>query len=254
MRIYIPTYGRVHNQRTWASLSNVLKVGTQLVCYKEEEKDLRKLGYPVLVYTGRKRGIQHKRQWIIDHHDKTQQSRFLVMMDDDLTFARRRADDPTKFVPAMATSDFLGQIQEALENYAHVGVMSREGANRQTQNQEATRMTRVLAYDVAAYKELGIRFDRLAFKTDFDVTLQFLEKGRPNLVLAAWVHDQAGSNASGGCSSTRDEVALVKAAEELHQLHPETVKVVQKTTKTAWGGGTRTDVVIQWKKALRSAS
>jgi hypothetical protein len=33
-------------------------------------------------------------------------------------------------------------------------------------------------------------------------------------------------------------------------LHPNIVSVVEKTTKTAWGGGTRMDVIIQWKKAL----
>jgi len=38
----------------------------------------------------------------------------------------------------------------------------------------------------------------------------------------------------------------------LAELHPGLVKVVTKETKGAWGGGTRTDVVVQWKKALKA--
>ena len=43
-----------------------------------------------------------------------------------------------------------------------------------------------------------------------------------------------------------------RCAHELEVLHPDYVTVVDKTTKTSWGGGTRTDVRIAWKKAYES--
>jgi hypothetical protein len=39
----------------------------------------------------------------------------------------------------------------------------------------------------------------------------------------------------------------------LQLLHPAFVKVVEKATKTSWGGETRTDVQVSWKKAYASA-
>jgi hypothetical protein len=40
-----------------------------------------------------------------------------------------------------------------------------------------------------------------------------------------------------------------KAAHALKERFPEFVNMVQKQTKTAWGGQARTDVIIQWKAA-----
>ena len=43
-----------------------------------------------------------------------------------------------------------------------------------------------------------------------------------------------------------------RCSNELAALHPDFVKVVEKYTKTSWGGGIRTDVRIAWKKAYES--
>ena len=49
------------------------------------------------------------------------------------------------------------------------------------------------------------------------------------------------------------EVNIVKFnQDEMGELHKGFVRVVEKKTKTAWGWGTRKDVVISWKKAYAS--
>jgi len=45
-----------------------------------------------------------------------------------------------------------------------------------------------------------------------------------------------------------------QGAERLKELHPDVVEVVEKETKTAWGGATRKDVKVQWKKAFKTGA
>jgi len=196
--------------------------------------------------------IANKRQFILDNCDEP-----FVMLDDDLRFAVRREDEPTKFRDA-SSADILalfGSIESALQQYAHVGVSGREGANRVTRPVlECTRMMRILGYQPHVLKANNIRFDRLEVMEDFDVTLRLLKLGYPNLVLNQWVHDQGGSNTKGGCSVWRTPLVQTQNAWALHNYHPDCVTVVRKSTKSAWGGGERTDVRIAWKRAYGSAS
>lgn len=199
------------------------------------------------------------RQWILDN---TPAAKF-VLFDDDLAFATRRKDDIEKFVPSTKRdiNRMLNKLESSLDAYAHVGLMAREGGNRVPVGPsmkpvpvlEATRMMRVLGYRAATVRGVGARFDRLATKQDFDMTLQLLRAGLPNAVLTEFVHNQAGSNTEGGCSAYRDDKMMARSANGLKKLHSDFVKVVTKETKTSWGGGERVDVQVAWKKALASA-
>lgn len=191
------------------------------------------------------------RQWILDNCP----TKKFLLMDDDLDFAVRRSDDHTKF--RTCESDdldvFIAATEEYLDSYAHVGWMAREGANRTPTNATNVRMMRVLGYHAPKVRKAGARFDRLPTKQDFDMTLQLLRAGHDNLVVAGIVHNQKGSNTAGGCSTYRTPKMMDDSAHALVKLHPGFVKVVQKETKSAWGGGVRTDVQIAWKKARASA-
>jgi len=132
--------------------------------------------------------------------------------------------------------------------WVHVAVSGREGANRNiAEFSENTRAMRVHGYNRKVMNDEGIRFDRLPELEDFDVTLQLLEKGYPNRVLNSWVHNQAGSNTEGGCSSYRTIESHNENVEKFAAAHPQYVTVVQKQNKGEWG--TRKDVRIQWKQA-----
>ena len=98
-----------------------------------------------------------------------------------------------------------------------------------------------------------ITFGRLEVMEDFDVALRLLRAGHDNVILNNWANNQAGSGKEGGCSHFRTPELHAACASKLASLHPGFVKVVQKTTKGAWGGGTRTDVNIAWKKARAAA-
>jgi hypothetical protein len=249
MEIYIPTRNRVF-QETFSSLPEAFQ--KMVVFVTPWGDDCIRGTARVLRTPPEIQGIGPTRQWIIDNA----KSNKIVMLDDDLVFATRRKDAPTKFIPSTPEDIALlfTVIGNRLNNYAHVGVATREGGNRDiTDGVVNTRLLRILAYRVDMLRAESIRFDRLEFMEDFDVTLQLLRAGYENFKINWIVHNQRSSNAPGGCSTYRTLEGQSKAARELKRYHPEFVSVVTKTTKTAWNGATRDDVTIQWKRAFDSA-
>ena len=242
MEIFIPSSGRPNRQTTFDNLPKSLQERAILVVPEDEVKSYSK--YPVQGIP--MKGIGPTRQWCTENAVAK-----MVMLDDDLIFATRRRDNPTKFYNAQPDEiyDLFDRLEDVLTDYAHASVATREGGNRSIipmlHNQ---RMLRVLAYDSHILRGNRIRFDRVPVMEDFDVTLQLLSKGYGNVILNHMVQNQNGSNLAGGCSQYRTMEVQEAGARGLAKLWPDYVKLVTKQTKTAWGGQARTDVVIQWKR------
>ena len=255
MRIYIPTIGRVQDQITFRNLPTGWQARTFLVVSKEEQ--LQFVGYPIIVCPYQGKGSLGKvRHWIYETHNEIGTDGRFIMMDDDISFYIRRTDDPGKFLNATRrqVGYCIDSIFESLKRYSHVGVISREGGNRRTEDFTVnTRLNRVLGYNAMALNIEEVHFDRMLFMDDFDVALQLLRAGRKNLCLGMYAQGHRSSNEAGGCSLYRTMEMQRKDALLLKKLHPEFVTVVQKQTKTAWGGQPRTDVRIAWKKAYESS-
>jgi hypothetical protein len=249
MQIYIPTYGRANRQRAWDRLPEKLKLRTLLVVQHRERKLYDK--YPTLVLPPKIQTIAPTRQWIANRHRDDK----FVMLDDDVYFDARREDDMGKFCHANDKSviELFKVIEKKLDSYAHVGVLTREGGNRITNldGVENMRMMRVLAYNAKTLWRENIKWDRLPLQEDFDVTLQLLRKGYPNFVITRWVNGQgaSGTSAKGGCEHFRTLELHNANAIKLAALHDPFVKIVEKTTKSSWGGQKRLDVMVSWKKA-----
>lgn len=259
MIIYIPTRGRRNRQTTWDNLPSSLREITRVVCPPEEEFYHRAEGRNPLVCPVE--GIIRKRQFILD----TTEADRICMLDDDLMFFRRK--DPGAWnLTRCSGSDverLFEQAEMLLDDYPQVGVSPRQGNNRFFPETLVTcsRVTNFHCYDMKVIRELGIRFhDPLFPETftmeDFHVTLSLLESGYPNAIITDFAWDQHGSNTQGGCSVYRNAETQAQSAHLLAQRHLGFVRVTQKETKGAWagvassnGGGTRTDVVISWKKA-----
>lgn len=257
MYIVIPTYGRTTNQTTYWSLTKEARLKTTLVVQHREWLDYwqysqgtgKGSGVPFVVLPPHIQTVGPTRQWIIENF-----SGKVLIMDDDLVFATRRPEEPTKFLPSTGIdiNAMLREIEVHLDLYPVVGLCPREGGNRKLDSiSENTRIIRVTGLDTDVLNHYNVRYDRTPVMEDFDMTLQMLKLGLPNICLNMWVHNQYASNSKGGCSTYRTPALQTEAANKLHELHKPFVKVVKKTTKTAWGGGERTDVVIQWKKAYK---
>jgi hypothetical protein len=223
---------------------------TQLVVQQREAHLYRT--YPTLVLPEHITNLPATRQWIQQNVDSDK----VIQLDDDLVFATRRTDDPTKFNPAkpFEVEAMFSTMWDYLNDYAHVGLCPREGANRKKFEVDYnSRMMRVLGYRLDVLRRQEIRHDRMPDVEDFDVNLQLLRLGYKNAVLNEWCHNQGGSNTAGGCSEYRTLDTHRRDVEILQRYHPEFVTVVEKETKTSWGGQKRHDVRIQWKRAFKSA-
>lgn len=266
MPLFIHTYGRPYKQTTFSWFGDDLRARTYFVIQEREREIWQSdrgqrvwLGARLLVLPDEIRTLSPTRQYILEY-GRDHGIEHLVMMDDDLRFSHRKTGEGTKLhhsEPGHVTAMFDNlewELRADGGGFLHAGVSAREGNNRVEEcRKTVTRMMRVLGYRPAEVLATGARFDRLRTKQDFDMTLQLLRAGHPNLVKYDSAQDQGGSQESGGCATYRTPAMMTEDAERLAQLHPGFVKVVRKFTKGAWGGGERVDVQMAWKKAYESS-
>ncbi len=253
--IYIPTLSRPHHQPTLKAITDanfpvVLVVQPQEEhLYKKYESTLVSL----VVLPEGLTGIGNTRQWIMDGADSDEH---ILMFDDDLAFACRGKRVDNQLYLSDSSPDDVRRMLQWMEwklstDAAICGISAREGNNRKEEpTEQCARMMRAWGIRKDKFVEVGARFDRIDMMEDFDVILQFIKAGYPNIINNEVTTNQAGSNTAGGMSTYRTLERQAAAAHALHALHPDVVTVVQKETKTSWGGGVRTDVRVQWKKAL----
>lgn len=251
--IYIPTLGRINRQETAMALQ-AAGVPFLLVCRKSEADALLKRGFYVCVEPENlPRGIGYTRQFIMDTHPGNN----VIMMDDDLSFARRgkRTDNPLYLTPCTNEDirAMVNLISDHLNHgYAMVGISSREGNNRKVNEwSENTRIMRVFGIHKPSFIAAGCDFTAMKVMEDFDVTLTLLTHGYKNIEINTFTNNQPGSNMDGGCKEYRTLETQKEAAFALAAKYPGLVTPVEKETKGSWGGGVRTDVRIAWKKAYQ---
>jgi len=251
MHIYIPTMRRARLQYTLQELQHQSTYPVTLVTPYDEYDDYKDI-YPdvdIISPPPEVQRIAATRQWIMEQASDEK----VVMMDDDLTFAARLHKDPEKFGRMLAHDykQMLDVLNFVLDKYHHGGISIREGANRNTAPiVSCQRMCRVIAYRRSTFFREGVDFRNNTVMDDFEATLHLLTRGYPNGIVNSYVQNQKGSGTKGGASTYRDLAMHADAASRLQARYPDFVNLVEKTTKTAWGGQTRTDVIIQWKRAL----
>lgn len=246
--------GRVQRQRTLSAIPKQWLPITWLVV-PPAERNAHK--HPQILVVAEK-GIGPARDGAVAHAKKENK---VLMLDDDLKFfvrgPKRNPDSKCHFSLWPASSEdmtnMLDTVEKGLDMYGCVSVAAREGCNRLPHPRAINqRHLRMLGYRIDALRKTGVQFKDMPLMEDFHVQLSLLENGHRSCVFTQWAHDQSSTNISGGCSTYRTLEAQSAAAHRLAELHPDTVKVVEKVTKTdRWKGmgTTRTDVVIQWKKA-----
>jgi hypothetical protein len=255
--IYIPTRGRTHRQLTWESISPQWRDRTFLVAPGTEAPTLRHLGFRVIEQPAYVKSIGQKRQWVFEQHDETIWGPYAVMFDDDLRFAMRRLDEPTKFESTLGRpemfDDMMGRLVALLAEFPLAGIRNRSGANRETDLLLFNRRQHdVLAVDVRVMRRHDFRLDRAILMEDFDFVLQYLTAGYSNALLNTFTEDDAGRASEGGCADERGVLEQELASHWLAKQWPDYVTVVEKETKGVGDWATRTDVRVQWAKAAKS--
>jgi hypothetical protein len=255
MLILIPTYGRVDKQVTWDHLCPELRRKTFLVVSEAEANGHRdRFNRQTIICPVQGKGMAAVRSWIMNWaltngHPK------ILMMDDDLKLQKRRADmRATGTVTAQEQIEMVRWSELVLEKYTHCAFSRRnEGWADHGEYRLATKGIQVVGYNFTKVAATGCRFNLGVpdwfFMEDYHMTLQLLKKGLPNIVSRVYRINFGNSNAAGGCSSFRTPERMEEASKLLELLHPECVTATQKTTKTSYGGGSRWDVRVFWRKA-----
>lgn len=180
------------------------------------------------------------------------------MFDDDIAFFRRAGSDKTNLIrctePEIHEMLGVAEVTLTIDHVACVGISAREGNNHAgvggpTLMVPNTRIIRAFMFKTQPF--LGMEHGRVLYMEDFDVLLQLLEHGWENRSLFYWAQDQRGTQAAGGCSEHRTHERHERSAIMLQQLHPSVVTLREKRNKTGGEFGTRKEVTIQWKRALR---
>lgn len=265
MKIYIPSSGRSGAENILAGpvadFSGDVRARTtyvvppaQLADYHSTLENTGLIADGVSVIPSPALGIAATRHWIGQTCQENGEGKF-AMVDDDVRFVRRASKDATGLIKCTPSDvdDMWLMVEHMLEDYAHVGVSARQGNNNMGVGgyelmEKNTRTLRVLCYRTRDF--LKAQHGRVPVMEDFDVNLQLLRMGRPNLNIGWWSQDQKMTNAPGGCSTYRTHQLHEQAAHKLAELHAPYVKLRQKVNKTGGEFGTRTEVTIFWKKAF----
>jgi hypothetical protein len=259
VKILIPTLGRIEKQKTWDNLCSSVRQETVLVVSKEEKEQHKSKGRNTIICPVQGKGMAVLRQWMMEYSVK-QGWKKVVFVDDDLVLQVRREDLRVVGVASQKQQEIIfNWVESTLDTYAHCALSERTaGFSDRQETVESTKGIQVVGYNLKMVQESGARFNKDVpdwfFIEDFHMTIQLLKKGYPNLVSRKYRHSAAPSNELGGCSKFRTSKRMKEASKILERLHPEFVKAVQKETKSAWGGGTRWNVRVQWKKAYESSN
>jgi hypothetical protein len=252
LTIYIPTLGRAEIQNTFKNLSPELQAITILVIHTSEEdneyyEDYNHIVCPLFP-------ISEKRAWIINQC----KTKYLIMLDDDLLFYTRKDDIDWRLRYNDKGEDMNNMFEDILSalqaGYAHVGISPRAGNNRVMEVAvENSRMYAVLGFNVQIIKD-NVKFCRIQFQEDFDITLQLLRKGYPNCVYYKWAHGpMIGYQTKGGCENERTLELQNASVRKLVELHPGFVTVRKMNKKYKGEMATRDEVIVYWKKAFASS-
>jgi hypothetical protein len=250
--IVIPTRGRSDLKLTCDALPKSMRDRIFLVCPSTEvnrHRDIRPWA-TLVKQPDDSMTIAAKRAWIMREWKGADR---IVMLDDDLRFFVKRDGEPTRLRGAedADVTYWFGQLESKLTaSVPHAGFSSRLFNNAKPPGWErAKRMQYVLGYFLPTVREHCDLSGRIETREDMDYVLQLLEKGYPNEVCFSIAVEQSNDyGARGGCHGQRTTASSDADAEQLAQLHPGIVRVVQKDYK----GNPRKEVVVRWEAALRS--
>lgn len=250
LTVFIPTRGRVglSQQITLREIKEFTDINPIIVCPPNEvDAHLR---YHSQVWGCPHDGIGPTRQWILENSPTTG----VVMLDDDMYFSfRPNPEEPRPLARVTDLRPMFMWISHKLDlGYVHGGISARQGNNHIPKSHvHCIRVNNAHFFNRDVYMKEGLRFDAIPVMEDFYVTLSLLLRGYPNIVAYHYCWSQRGSGTKGGCSLYRTADLQAQAAQQLHELFPDYVKVVKKQALSGGSvfAGERTDVNIAWLKA-----
>jgi hypothetical protein len=250
MKIYIPSRGRPHNQKT-AELLVAAGVNFKIVVAANDPTlpDYRaEWGSRVIVIQAKT--LCEKRAKLFE---KCRAGR-MVMLDDDLTFFDRKRDGSFKKSSSKEVMRMLVTMNHVLSAYAHAGLIDKFMSQHQPRGVKVDgRYNQVLGYNIKMIKARARKLKvpvpnfRMPLNQEHDMHLQLLSIGLPAGVLCEYSKD-AKYYAVGGLKKFRT-VAVERAAfKRLAKAWPQYV-TLRETKHSISGIG----ATFKWRNALDNA-
>jgi hypothetical protein len=251
MEVFIPSRSRTQRSLTLEALRGEwCDRHTFLVVPAAQARAYAALGarHNVRVLACPVNGIARTRQWI----GQWATDKFL-MLDDDLRFAYRASETSSiTVVQPGQLNRCLHLVSHYLNHYVHVAIAARQAAHAQPLPAVVnSRPLRALAYRKQWF--LKCVHGRVDIMEDFDVTLQLMRMGKPNLVITRYTQDQGQTQLPGGCSDYRTLELHERNVRKFAALHAPFVTLRDKQNKTGGEFGSRLEATIYWEKAYASA-
>jgi hypothetical protein len=258
MNIYIPTLGRAGKQTTLSRLPKKWRDHVTLVVHpKEVAAHFEHGARAVLPCPAQGQGIAAVRDWILSMAKRRGQER-IVMLDDDLTFQRRRADMKITNLEDHEFDEAFVWLDAALKTFAHASFGVRALMYDSTEMAvRGGRAMHVLGYNLKMVETAGAYFSKgmsqidMPVMSDFNMTLQLLKTGYPNIISLDFRVSPYSSNAPGGCQLWRTKDRIEKSAKQLVRLHAPFAKLREKKAWNGVANDVQVDVTVQWKQALK---
>lgn len=271
MLIYICTRGRVNRQITLNSIPPVLYPRVRLVTVASEAPALRAAidskARVIALPDKQVPTLPDKRQWVQGYSYYEMGHRKVVMIDDDFVFLRRGPKkDPAAKTPysmynqtAEDTVRMFADIEAELDHFAVVTTAERSRSHTYSEDMLGldynTRVNGLIGYRTDVVATEGLRWDTYKTMEDFNMMLHLYRRGFESAVIVKWIWGQRGkSGADGGCSRYRTLDVHNATAAAIAKEHAPFVRLVQRTSDgEGIFKGTRTECVVAWKEALKSA-
>lgn len=236
--IYIPTLGREGRQITLNFIPEEWRDRVFLVCPKSEIHDwTNRVDVPEECIGS----VAKTRQFIIENSE----SKFVGMLDDDLTFYERDSSILTKTTKLEHIGDYLSLMEEWLisgDIYCTQSNMFMCQNNPEEYYFGKPSHSHFVNRDYL--KSKNIRFDLLSYFEDFHVPLSVLESGHRLRISGKYIAKEKEANASGGCSINRTADKNKAAMYRLQELHPKYVTLKEEE------GATNQNLVVDLKMRI----
>lgn len=193
----------------------------------ESERDLYQEYNPTFnIITHTKDNLTDIRQWLHEHT----QTRYVVHLDDDLSFfARQGATRSLKKATMADVADMFTEMEFLLVamGYAQVGIGRRLWSNTKEDYEYWGPVSSIYGIntDILYQEKIQMAHDRYPTSQDTFLTLSLLSQGYPNIICYRWAHTN-GINQAGGCAAYRTLDMRQKAAESLAEDFPDYVTLL----------------------------
>jgi len=236
--IYIPTLGREGRQITLKSIPEEWKDRVFLVCPSAENHEWdNRIDVPEYCIGS----VAKTRQFILD----SSESKFVGMLDDDLSFYERDSIILTKTTRLESIEKYFSLMESWLMSgdvYCTQANSFMSHNNPEEYYYGKPSHSHFVNRDYLKSKD--IRFDALSYFEDFHVPLSVLECGKRLRISGKYIAKEKEANASGGCSINRTADNNKTAMYKLQELHPKYVTLKEEE------GATNQNLVVDLKMRI----